>query len=105
MLHEHPDTKFQWCDKALPNWPYVKQMIERVCSHISSVSYLGFDVIITNDGMKLCEINTHPACDYEQVMCGPVLAKENAKVFFESKGLYKFFGSDLYAAYIKSQEK
>ena len=88
----------------MPNWPYVKEMLERICSHISSVSYLGFDVIITNDGMKLCEINTHPACDYEQVMCGPVLTKEHAKRFFEAKGYRRFSGKDFYEAYTRCQE-
>ena len=105
ILTEHPDTGYIWEGKSLPNWEYVKQMLYRVCDHISSLSYLGFDVIITQAGMKLCEINTHPACDYEQVMCGPVMAKGNAKKFFESKGLYKFSGEDFYKAYIKSQDK
>jgi len=104
MLYKHPDTGITWKGEGLPNWEYVKNMIEKICNHISSLSYLGFDVIITDDGMKLCEINTHPACDYEQVMCGPVLAKENAKAFFESKDLHRFDGNALYEAYMKSQE-
>lgn len=103
ILYQHPDTKITWKGEKLPNWEYVKNMIYDICSHISSLSYLGFDVIITNDGMKLCEINTHPACDYEQVMCGPVMAKENARKFFENKGLFNFSGEDFYNAYIKCQ--
>lgn len=104
ILYRHPDTQIAWKDEKLPNWSYVKEMLEKICNHISSLSYLGFDVIITKDGMKLCEINTHPACDYEQVMCGPVLAKENAKRFFESKNFLAFSGKQLYEAYIRSQE-
>lgn len=103
FLYEHPDTHVKWKGAKLPNWTYVKEMLERICSHISSLSYLGFDVIITNDGMKLCEINTHPACDYEQVMCGPVMAKDNAKKFFAGKGFDKFDGNDFYEAYMKCQ--
>ncbi len=104
ILYKHPDTQVEWKSARLPNWEYVKEMIEKICSHISSLSYLGFDVIITEHGMKLCEINTHPACDYEQVMCGPTMAKENAKAYFESKGIEKFNGNDFYEAYLKSQE-
>jgi len=104
MLYEHPDTKVRWQGTKLPNWTYVKEKLENICSHISSLSYLGFDVIITNDGMKLCEINTHPACDYEQVMCGPVLAKDNAKKFFVSKGLEEINKNDFYEAYLRSCE-
>ena len=104
ILYKHPDTNVTWENESLPNWSYAKEMIENICSHISSLSYLGLDIIITNDGIKLCEINTHPACDYAQIMCGPVLAKPQAKNFFESKGLQLFSGNDFYNAYLKSQE-
>lgn len=105
FLDKHPDTKVTWKGSKLPNWPYVKEMLYKICSHISSLSYLGFDVIITDEGMVLCEINTHPACDYAQVMCGPVMEKENVKSFFASKGFDNFSGKDLYEAYVKCQEK
>lgn len=104
ILYEHPDTHVTWKNESLPNWEYVKNMLQNICSHICSLSYLGFDVIITDSGMKLCEINTHPACDYAQVMCGPVLAKENAKRFFESKDFERFSSDDFYNAYMKCQE-
>lgn len=104
ILYEHPDTKEKWRGGRLPNWEYVKNMLNRICSHISSLSYLGFDVIITPDGMKLCEINTHPACDYEQVMCGPTLKKTEAKEFFEKKGLFNFDANNYYSAYLQSQD-
>ncbi len=104
ILTKHPDTGYVWKDSFLPNWDYVREMILRICDHISSLSYLGFDIIITPNGMKLCEINTHPACDYAQVMCGPVLVKPNARKFFKSKGMFKFSGKDFYAAYMESQE-
>ena len=103
-LTEHPDTKVSWARECLPNWSYVKNMLETICSHIQSLSYLGFDIIITDTGMKLCEINTHPACDYEQVMCGPILSKEKAKKFFESKGMHKYNPQDFYEAYMRCQE-
>jgi len=104
ILSQHPDSKITWKGEKLPNWSYVKDMLERICGHLSSLSYLGFDVIITNDGMKLCEINTHPACDYEQIMCGPVLSKKNARNFFESKGIHRFDGTSFYEIYMKCQE-
>ena len=101
---EHPDTHIVWKNESLPNWNYVKQTLEKVCSHISSLDYLGFDIIITPDGFKFCEINTHPAADYNQVMCGPILASEDARDFFESKGLYKVDPEKFYELYLESQE-
>ena len=104
ICYEHPDTKAVWKDSKLPNWDYVKSMIEKVCQHISSLDYLGLDIIITPTGLKFCEINTHPAVDYEQVMCGPVLANENTRRFFENKGLGRVNNSDFFDMYLKSQK-
>lgn len=104
-LQEHPDTHAVWHSAALPNWELVRTKIERICQHLSSLSYLGLDIIITQEGMKLCEINTHPAMDYEQVMCGPTLKKEKVGSYFIHKGLLQYEGKDFYQAYLNSQEQ
>lgn len=104
MLKRHPDTNAAWKQLRLPNWEYVRQKINDICQHVSSLDYLGLDIIITEDGMKLCEINSHPAIDYEQIMCGPVLSKDKVRAFFEKKGLFQHDGRLFYQAYIASQE-
>ena len=103
-IKKHPDTDYVFDGKSLPNWEYVKNKIMDICDHISSLDYLGLDVIITEDGMKLCEINSHPAMDYEQIMCGPALKKEKVNAFFKYKGLDNYDAEKLYAAYLESQE-
>ena len=103
-ITEHPDTHIVWKENGLPNWQFVKDKIEQVCKHISSLDYLGLDIIITPNGFKFCEINTHPAGDYEQVMCGPILKTSDARAFFEDKGLDKFNSEDFYKMYMESQE-
>lgn len=74
-----------------------------MCEHIGSLDYLGFDIIITQDGFNFCEINTHPASDYAQVLCAPVLRNKNAVRFFQSKGLFKIDTKEFYSAYMQSQ--
>ena len=101
--YEHPDTHVVWKGAGLPNWTAVKEKILHVCDHIGSLDYLGFDVIITPDGLKFCEINTHPASDYEQVMCGPILKKDGAKEFFASKGMNNIKLDDFFKMYMLSQ--
>lgn len=103
-ITSHPDTDFVWSGASLPNWQYVKEKILNVCDHVSSLDYLGLDVIITEEGMKLCEINSHPAMDYEQIMCGPAMKKPKIKAFFEHKGLYNYDSEVLYQAYLESQK-
>jgi len=102
-LYSHPDTGVVWQGQGLPNWGYVKQKIYDICDHISSLDYVGLDIIITEDGMKLCEINSHPAMDYAQLLSGAVLKKENIKKFFAHKGLFNHDGQVLYQAYMESQ--
>lgn len=106
-INYHPDTKVQWKGLRLPNWQYVKQKIEDICTHISSLDYLGLDIIITEDGMKLCEINTHPAMDDINILMGQILLNNHIKAFFEHKGLRKFENNGitpLYKVYSECQK-
>jgi hypothetical protein len=102
--YEHPDTHVVWQNESLPNWDYVKETIYKVCNHFSSLSHLGFDVIITEQGFVFCEINSKPALNYEQVICGPVLESEENKSYFRSKGMDDVDSSELYTIYKSCQE-
>lgn len=104
LLEKHPDTDVEWSTTGLPNWSAVREKIDAVCQQVSSLDYLGLDVIITEDGMKLCEINSHPAIDYEQIMCGPTLKREKVRKFFEYKGLYNHDATAFCQAYMNCQE-
>ncbi len=104
LLEKHPDTEVEWKTSGLPNWEFVRNKIDAICQQISSLDYLGLDIIITEDGMKLCEINSHPAIDYEQIMCGPTLSREKIYKFFKHKGMFNYDGKALYEAYLRSQE-
>lgn len=101
--YEHPDTHVKWKDLVMPNWHKVKAEVEKVCQQIASLDYLGLDVIITEDGMSICEINSHPGMDPDQLMCNPVLADQNAIKFFEYHGLFDIDNSKLYDMYRASQ--
>jgi hypothetical protein len=81
----HPDSNCCLSGKRLPNWDIVKKAIYAVCDHLASLEMLGLDIIITQNGLKLCEINSLPAFDYEQVMCGPLMKNEAAAKFFNAK--------------------
>lgn len=104
LFEKHPDTQVEWKSSCLPNWSLVREKIKAICQHVSSLEYLGLDIIITENGMKLCEINSHPAMDYEQIMCGPTLAKPSIRKFFEHKGLFNQDTEAFYQAYMASQE-
>ena len=103
-IDRHPDTGVVWKDLQMPNWPLVRKGIDAICRQVASLDYIGLDIIITEEGMKLCEINSHPALDYAQLMSGPALKKEKVREFFERKGFSRFDGKDFCRAYLESQE-
>lgn len=100
---EHPDTHVVWKDIVLPNWDYVRDNLYKVCDHYGSLSHLGFDVIITEKGFVLCEINSKPALNVGQVLCEPLLASEENRRYFKRKGFDKIDNSELYTIYKESQ--
>lgn len=103
-MYKHPDTNVEWKDMYMPKWQEVKEKIYEVCQHISSLEYLGLDIIISEDGLKLCEINTHPSMDYDQLMSGIPLNKGHVREYFEKKGLFEVDTEVFYQAYVASQK-
>ena len=49
-----------------------------------NVELMGFDIGITQNGIKIMEINTHPGIKYMQVY-EPLLENEINKMYFETK--------------------
>lgn len=54
----HPDTQVR-IEGTLPHWDEVLKVIPEICRYISPLEYLGFDVVLTDAGFKILEINTH----------------------------------------------
>lgn len=54
----HPDTGVK-IEGFLPHWDEVLSVIPEICRYISPLEYLGFDVVLTDGGFKILEINTH----------------------------------------------
>lgn len=55
---DHPDTGVR-IEGVFPHWQEVRSEILDICKCISPLEYLGFDVVITDKGFKILEINTH----------------------------------------------
>ena len=104
VVTEHPDTGCAFYIKGVPHWETVKSLINRICLHVDSLDYLGIDIIVTEDGMKLCEINSLPSMGYEQLICTPPLTRSEIKQFYVDKGLNNINGNAFYEAYMECQE-
>ena len=55
----HPDTG-EPIEGYIPNWDLIKQGLKDLNACMPQLEYLGFDVAVTEDGMKLPEINRAP---------------------------------------------
>lgn len=79
----HPDTN-QNMEIILPNWSEIKQKVLDISDYIPQLSYLGFDIIITNDGFKIIEINSLSALTFLPYYF-PFFENEYSKQFFIRK--------------------
>ncbi len=60
----HPDTGVK-IEGYLPNWDKVKEQVLSVARNIPQLEYFGFDLALTEDGLKFPEINRFP--DYPAI--------------------------------------
>jgi hypothetical protein len=58
-LH-HPDTNVLM-EGITPHWDLISRKLIEISIYIPQVNYLGFDLIVTDKGFKVIEINSHQA--------------------------------------------
>jgi hypothetical protein len=54
----HPDTQIR-VEGVLPHWELIKTKLIEISKYLSELTYMGFDVAITEEGFKIIEINSH----------------------------------------------
>lgn len=82
----HPNTGVVLDGKKIPNWDIIKRGLLDICKYLSSLDFFGMDVIITEDGFKLCEINSAPSVGRGQDLYGKCcLDNDDARKFAASK--------------------
>lgn len=85
LLDKHPDSGVSLKGKTLPYFDEVKQLVNDLSHYLSVHKYFGWDIIISDDGPKICEINSHPSLDYEQLMFGGIWARNDEVSSFFNK--------------------
>lgn len=58
-IHKHPDTGVDLDGIVIPNWDKLMELISNVSKHIPMTPQLDLDVIPTNQGFSILEINSH----------------------------------------------
>lgn len=84
-ITEHPDSGASF-DIQIPRWDEVLRTCKEICRHFPELRYLGFDVVITDDGFKILEINSLSGLMAAQLK-EPLLKDPKTRKVFESFGL------------------
>ena len=78
----HPDSGAPLCG-TLPNWDLVCRRVCEITKYLTPMEYLGFDIVITQDGFRILEINTHQDLhrypEYPQEVKDYLLGKRDKK--------------------------
>lgn len=85
-LDRHPDSGVMLAGKTVPHFDRVKKLVNDVCGLLKVHTYFGFDIMVGDDDVKICEINSHPSLDYEQLMFGGLWEQDEAvQSYFREK--------------------
>lgn len=79
----HPDTKTA-ISGTLPYWDLITKRVLEMADYLGHLTWMGFDVVITNDGFKIFEINSHQAIERYQYYY-PLLKDNPASDFLNKK--------------------
>lgn len=77
---KHPDTGVDLTG-TIPYWPTIKEKTIEIAKALPQLVYMGFDVIVTNNGLKIIEINSLPAITSIQEYV-PFMEEEESRRFF-----------------------
>lgn len=83
FLHEcryHPDTG-DLLEGIIPNWSLIKEKIIEISQYISEVICMGYDILVTDEGFKIIEINSQQGLSVYQYFF-PCMRNEITRTFF-----------------------
>src|SRR5690554_1415025 len=85
---KHPETNKQIKGVKIPNWDKIKTELISVMEKIPYIKYIGWDIILTDDGIIAIEGNDHPETRSVQAHV-PLLIDENVKAFYKYHNIIK----------------
>jgi hypothetical protein len=82
----HPDSGAKVAGVKLPHWDATLGLIREVSRRLSFLPYVGWDLVITEDGPRLIEGNHSPDVDVLQIH-GPLLLDPRVRRFYRHHGV------------------
>lgn len=82
----HPDTGAPIAGVAVAHWDAVKDGLLRFARKAPFLPYVGWDVVVTDDGFRILEGNKFSEVNILQVH-GPLLERPRVRAFYERNGI------------------
>ena len=73
---------------VVPNWDNVKKSIVDIANSFDFLNYVGWDLVVTNEGIKIIEGNNYSDVNILQIH-KPLLVDERVKKFYKYYGILK----------------
>jgi hypothetical protein len=89
FLDAHPDTGVLLSGKVIPGWDYVRSEVLRMADRLAFLPYMGWDIVVTDNGFKVLEINSLPTLLWQihNPLCDNPKAREFYRQIIRKKGL------------------
>ncbi|MFD1362323.1 sugar-transfer associated ATP-grasp domain-containing protein [Lentibacillus salinarum] len=85
-VQTHPDTNVKIEGTVIPNWEHVKNKVIEVAKSEDNLRYVGWDVVVTDTGMKIIEGNNYSDVNILQIH-QPLLKDERVRKFYKYYGI------------------
>jgi hypothetical protein len=84
----HPETKERIMGVKIPGWETIKARLLGLAGKCASVPYVGWDLVITDDGFSVIEGNNRTDVNLLQIH-RPLLVDERVVRFYERQGVIR----------------
>ena len=85
-VDEHPSTGERLVGRSIPNWEAIADGVLHAASGLPQLRYVGWDVLPTDDGFEILEINSAPDVINPQIHCR-FLSDPRVRRFYERHGV------------------
>jgi hypothetical protein len=85
-VERHPDTGAEITGLVVPRWRETVERVLAVARDHPYLPYVGWDVVVTDEGIRILEGNSNSGTDILQVH-GPLLADPRIRRFYERRGV------------------
>src|SRR5699024_181264 len=84
----HPDTGEEIEGTEIPHWEYVKQSVLDLTKQLNFLNYVGWDVAVTPEGIKIIEGNNYSDVNILQIH-QPLLIDDRVREFYQHYNIIK----------------